>query len=198
MRCSVPNGSWNGKWQHVCVFTDVRHKCSGFVLNNLTGSARLRKSNWNGWCEINCIFLYIQNEVRSLHKNNTIHFEASTNTTKMFQSQNACTICHFYAFSFDSLKSRTGSNERLFFFVFPGILYIWTKHTRQSTQQPQSRHIEIWNFKEKIENGRVWFIHGFLWLKSGNNTNTITSKISNWFHVDENFNTLEISGATVS
>jgi len=36
----------------------------------------------------------------------------------------------------------------------------------------------------------VWFIHAFLWLKSRNNTNaargnTITSKITNWFHVDE-------------
>jgi len=115
-----------------------------------------------------------------------------------FQSQNTCTICHYYEFSFDSLKSRTWSNERLFFFVFPGILYIWTKHTWQSTQQPKSRHIEIWNFKEKIKDGKVWIIHEFLQLKSGNNTKTITSKISNWFHVDENINTLEISGVTVS
>ena len=45
---------------------------------------------------------------------------------------------------------------------------------------------------------KVWFVHAFLWLKSRNNTsaargNTITSKITNWFHVNENIKTSEIS-----
>jgi len=45
----------NGKWQHLCVFTDMKQKCSGFILNNPTGSVRLCTINQNGWCEINYI-----------------------------------------------------------------------------------------------------------------------------------------------
>jgi len=48
----------------------------------------------------------------------------------------------------------------------------------------------------------VWFVRALLWLKPRNNTNaargkTITSKIRNWFHVDENIKTSEVSGFTV-
>jgi len=50
--------------------------------------------------------------------------------------------------------------------------------------------------------GMIWFIHAFLWLKSRNNTNAaggniITSKVTNWFHVDENIKASEVSGLTV-
>jgi len=70
-----------------------------------------------------------------------------------------------------------------------------TWHTRVSQGTPRFKAFSI-------SGGTVWFIHAFFWLKSRNNTNaargnTITSKITNWFHVDENINTSGISGYAV-